>query len=98
MLKKDKLKIEDEVWTEERIRKFLDILPPEGLSADFHSLHCAYTNMRIENFEEFLEMFAEAGRDFHATNKNGESVADIIAQHRRGAPYREALQRACKQQ
>lgn len=93
MLKKDKVKILDEVWTEERIKSFLNILPPEGVNTDFHILSSAYTSMRIENFEEFLEFFAEAKRDFNATNKSGQTIATIIKQHRHGTPYLEALKK-----
>lgn len=97
MEKKDKVKILDEVWTEERVKKFLGLIPPEGVNADFHALYSAYTNMRIENFEEFVDFFAQTGRDFNATNKSGETVASIISKHRRGTPYLEALQRALPQ-
>ncbi len=93
MLKKDKEKILDEVWTEDRVKDFLNIQPPEGVNADFHALKSAYTSMRLENFEEFLGFFAQANRDFNATNPAGQTVATIISQHRHGVPYLEALKK-----
>ena len=35
----------DEFWTDERIRSFLDMLPPEGVPADYHVLLKAYRGM-----------------------------------------------------
>ena len=43
-LKKDKEKVLDEVWTQERVRDFLDVKPAEDLEADFHVLLKAYQN------------------------------------------------------
>ena len=93
MLKKDKEKILDEVWTIDRVKDFLNIQPPEGVNADFHALSSAYTSMRLENFEEFLDFFAASKRDFSATNEAGETVATIISQHRKGAHYLEAIKK-----
>ncbi len=56
-LKKDKEKVLDEVWTQERVRDFLDVKPAEDLEADFHVLLKAYQSMRLENFEEFIGFF-----------------------------------------
>lgn len=91
MQKKDKQKIIDEVWTQERIRSFLDIEPPAGENADFHVLYTAYKNMRLEDFETFLQMFADSGRDFKAQGKQGKTVIDIIRQHKKNTPFASAL-------
>jgi hypothetical protein len=92
MIKKDKAEILDEVWTEERVRSFLDLVPPTGINADFHALYTAYKCMRLDNFEEFVDFFAQAKRNFDATNQNGETVLDIIKQHRQGTDYAAALE------
>lgn len=92
MLKKDKQKVLDEVWTEERVNGFLDLEPPAGVDADFHVLNTAYKSMRLENFEQFLGFFAKAGRNVNATNEQGQTVLDIINSHRKGADYAKALQ------
>lgn len=92
MQKKDKAEILDEVWTEERVRSFLDLIPPLGINADFHALYTAYKCMRLDNFEEFVDFFAQANRHFDATNQNGETVLDIIKQHRQGSDYATVLE------
>lgn len=93
-MKKDKEKVLDEVWTEERIRSFLDQQPPKGVNADFHVLYTAYKSMRLEDFELFLEFFKTAGRDFDATDSSGNRLVTIAAQHRYGAAYAEAVNAA----
>lgn len=86
-LKKDKEKVIDEVWGEERIREFLDLLPPEGESADHHKLLKAYQSMRVENFADFVKFFVDAGGDLNVRDNSGKTVANIISQHRYGEPY-----------
>ncbi len=91
VLKKDKEKIIDPVWGEERIREFLDLLPPEGENADHHKLLKAYYSMREEDFADFVRFFVEAGGDLQAQNNNGKTVVDIISTHRYSGPYLEAI-------
>ena len=62
-LKKDKQKVLDEVWTEQRVKDFLSVQPAENIDADFHVLLKAYQSMRLENFEEFVGFFVAEGRD-----------------------------------
>ena len=45
-MKKDKERVQDEVWTEARIRSFLNLQPPAGVNADYHRLQRAYQSMR----------------------------------------------------
>ena len=49
-------KVTDEVWDDERVKRFLD-LQPSGEDADFHVLVKAYRGMRPEDFERFLGFF-----------------------------------------
>lgn len=93
-MKKDKEKVLDEVWTEERIKSFLDQQPPKGVNADFHALYTAYKSMRLEDFELFLEFFKAAGRDFDATDNNGNTLVAIAAQHCYGTVYADAVNAA----
>ena len=60
MLKKDKEKVLGEVFDDERVKSFLDYLPPAGVDRDFHLLEKAYRGMNIDNFETFLNYFREA--------------------------------------
>ena len=91
MLKKDKEKILDEVWTEDRILGFLDLIPLDGVDDDFHALSSSYKSMRLEDFDIFLGFFQEKNRNFNAKNPDGKTLLDIISTHRKGTPYTEAL-------
>lgn len=90
-LKKDKEKVLDEVWTEERVRDFLNVMPAAGVDADFHILLKAYQAMRLENFEEFVGFFVADGRDINARNPEGDTVLAIVSQHRRSTEYADVL-------
>ena len=90
-LKKDKEKVLDEVWTQERVKSFLDIQTAENVDADFHVLLKAYQSMRLENFEEFVGFFVSAGRNINAHGPDGDTALNIIAQHRNSADYVEIL-------
>jgi hypothetical protein len=85
--KKDKEKVLDEVWTEERVKSFLNLSAPVHVNEDFHVLYSAYKSMRLDNFAEFLVFFKDAGRDFSAKNEAGETVADIVANHKKSAGF-----------
>ncbi len=93
-LKKDKAKVLDEVWTEERIRGFLEIEPPAGVDADFHTLLRAYQQMRADDFASFIAMYVAAGRDINARNNQGENLLDIVATHRLGTEFAATLKAA----
>jgi hypothetical protein len=93
-MKKDKQKVLDEVWTEERVRSFLDVRPHDGSDENFHMLLKAYQSMRPSDFELFIEFFREQNRDINARDREGRSVYDIVSGHRRGAPYAAVLKAA----
>ena len=90
-LKKDKEKILDEVWTEERVKDFLSVQAPADIDPDYNVLLKAYQSMRLENFEEFVDFFVEAGRNINATNPDGETALSIIKQHSKGGDYTAVL-------
>ena len=94
-MRPDKAKVVDEVWDEQRIRSFLDKAPlAPGMNADFSALLYAYRSMRPADFEVFIEGFCQAGRNLEAVNDHGETLLDIIAQHRLAEPFRGILQAA----
>ena len=93
MQKKDKQKVLDEVWTEERIKSFLDLEAPADTDTDFHTLYTAYKSMRLDDFQIFLKFFSEAGRNFNASNKTGENLLSLVSNHHHGKDYAEALQK-----
>lgn len=90
-LKKDKEKVLDEVWTQERVKDFLNVKPAEEVEADFHVLLKAYQSMRLENFEEFVGFFVADGRDINAKGPDGNTVLSIISEHRNSTDYAEIL-------
>lgn len=90
-MKKDKEKVLDEVWTTERVKDFLQVLPAEDIEADFHTLLKAYQAMRVENFAEFVEFFIGDGRNINAKNPRGETVLAIVQQHRNSGEYADIL-------
>lgn len=65
-LKKDKKKVIGEVFDDDRIKSFLNFLPPAGVEPDYHLLEKAYRGMKVENFATFLQFFLEQGRDINA--------------------------------
>jgi hypothetical protein len=90
-IKKDKQKILGEVFDDERVKSFLNYLPPEGINADFHLLEKAYRSMNIENVITFLGFFSQAGHNLNATNSEGLTFAATIKQHGNSTPYLKAL-------
>ncbi|MFA7553734.1 MAG: PA4642 family protein [Spongiibacteraceae bacterium] len=90
-VKKDKEKVTDEVWNEQRVKDFLDVKPAEEVEADFHVLLKAYQSMRLENFAEFIEFFVAENRNLNARNPQGETALSIIKQHRSSKEYADIL-------
>ena len=93
MQKKDKEKVLDEVWTNERVKAFINLTVPDNINPDFYVLHAAYKNMRVENFSDFVEFFCEQGKDLQATNDKGQRVLDIIQSHAKSQAYAKVLEK-----
>lgn len=91
MLRKDKEKVLDEVWTPEHVRSFLDIRPSDGTDEDFFMLLKAYQSMRASDFELFVSYFTREKRDLNAKGLNGKTVLDIVSTHRHGAEFAKIL-------
>lgn len=92
-MRKDKEKVLDEVWTEDRVRQFLTVQPPAGANADFHRLEKAYQSMRADDFELFVGMFLEADHDINAKNQMGRTVLSYVVEHRNSVEFAEILKR-----
>lgn len=92
--KKDKKKILVETFSDERVKGFLNGTPPAGVAADYYLLERAYRGMNEENFATFIRFFVEADKDLNAKNPQGLSIAQVIAQHRNGGEYLDALKGA----
>jgi len=91
-MKKDKEKVLDEVWTEDRVRAFLDVQPKAGENADFHKLLKAYQSMRADDFALFLDMFLDAQGDINAADGEGRTVLSYVKEHRKSGEFAEVLQ------
>ena len=89
---KDKEKVIDEVWTEARVREFLDVKPAENIDADFHKLLKAYQAMRPEDFTDFLRLFVEAGGNINARDRAGRTVLSYMKEHRNSDEFVELMQ------
>lgn len=84
----------NEQWTDERVKSFLSLLPPEGTPSDYHLLQKAYRGMLPEQFERFVTFFVEAGHDINVRLNNGSTFLDHVNQHHSAGVYRETLERA----
>jgi hypothetical protein len=93
-MRKDKEKVVDEVWTDDRVKSFLQVRPHDEVEEDFHMLLKAYQSMRVEDFAKFIGYFLKDGRSLNSTNPDGESVLDIIDEHRRSTAYADILRSA----
>lgn len=93
-MRKDKVKVLDDVWTEDHIKSFLSIRPHDNSDEDFHMLLKAYQSMREEDFAVFVAFFKGENRNIDACGLDGRTVPDIVAEHRHGAEYAEILKSA----
>ena len=89
---KDKEVVVDEVWTEARVREFLDVKPVEAVEADFHMLQKAYQAMRADDFDKFIAMFLEQGRNINARDPQGRTVLSYVREHRKSGDYVQILE------
>lgn len=86
--------VRDEEWADARLAAFLDLEPPEGLSADYNVLLKAYRGMTAPLFERFIAIYVQAGRDINATLADGSTMLDLVDQHRKSADYARILEQA----
>ena len=94
MLKKDKQKVLDEVWTEDHVKSFLNVRPHDASDEDFHMLLKAYQSMRASDFELFVGFFTDEGRKVDAQGPEGRTVLEIVKEHRMGGDYVKVLEQA----
>lgn len=90
-MKRDKKRVEGEAWSEERLAEYLEFTTYDGTDPDFHCLYRAYTRMNEETFARFVRLFKERGRNIHATNAQGQTLAEILSRHVQAEDYRAAL-------
>ena len=93
-MRKDKPKVIDEVWTEERVKDFLEARSFDAVEEDFHMLLKAYQSMRVEDFAKFVGFFRSDGRSVNSANPQGQTVLSIVEQHRKSGAYATILRSA----
>lgn len=86
-MKKDKAKVLDEQWDDERVASFLAPRPGDGSRPDHRLLLRAYQSMRAADFARFIPLFVQAGRDLSAPGPDGRTVLEEIREHRYGTDY-----------
>ena len=93
-MKKDKEKVLDEVWTEDRVKSFLEVRSYDEVEEDFHMLLKAYQSMRAEDFAKFVGFFTADGRDLNSADPEGRTVLSIVREHRTSGDYADILVQA----
>lgn len=86
--------VTDELWTDERVQSFLEMLPPEGMPSDYNILLKAYRGMLPDTFERFIGYFIEAGRDINVRLSDGSTFLDHVSRHRKSVEYARLLEEA----
>lgn len=86
--------VRNEEWSDERIKAFLTLLPPDSVPADYHLLQKAYRGMLPEQFERFVAFFVDAGHDINVRLSNGSTFLDHVNQHRSSGAYQDILRQA----
>lgn len=85
-------KVVDEVWTDERVRSFLELTPYDDTeSVDHYVLMRAYRAMVLRDFTTFIGYFSEASRDINACSAKGETVLALVQQHKKSQGYAQVL-------
>ncbi len=81
----------DEDWSDERLKTFFELQPPEGIPKDYNIMLKAYRGMTADLFARFIPLFVEAGYDINSTLKDGSTLLDLVSSHRKSTAYADAL-------
>jgi hypothetical protein len=84
----------NEEWSDERVKAFFALIPPEGIPADYHLLQKAYRGMLPVQFERFVAFFVEGGHDINVRLNNGTTFLDHVNQHHSSGAYQDILKQA----
>lgn len=88
------LAVENEWFSDERVRSFLDARPTEGEGIDYHTLLKAYRGMVPEAFSRFISFYVEAGRNLNEPGPDGRTLLQLISGHRKATEYVQILKDA----
>lgn len=81
----------DENWSDDRLKSFLELEPPQSLPADYNILLKAYRGMTVELFQRFIAFYVEAEHDINVSLADGSTFLDLVSQHRKSTDYATAL-------
>lgn len=84
----------DEPWSDERVKGFLGLQPPEGMPAEYNMLLKAYRGMTAPLFQRFVGFYVAAGHDINVRLEDGSTFLDLVRQHRCSEEYAEILSKA----
>ncbi len=84
----------NEQWSDERLKGYLDLLPPAGMPGDYAILLKAYRGMTAELFARFIPFFIEAGKNINVQLSDGSTFLDHVREHRKSTEYATILQQA----
>ncbi|MEX0964919.1 MAG: PA4642 family protein [Pseudohongiellaceae bacterium] len=84
----------NEEWSDDRLKACLDVLPPQGMPADYNILLRAYRGMTAELFARFIPFYMEAGHDINISLADGSTFLDLLSRHRKSGEYAEILKAA----
>lgn len=84
----------NEEWSDERLKGYLELLPPAGMPRDYAILLKAYRGMTAELFARFIPFFIEAGKDINSELSDGSTFLDHVSEHRKSTEYAIILKQA----
>lgn len=84
-------KVEDEQWSDERIRGFLSLKSQDSTDTDYHILLQAYHHMTAAFFARFIVMFVQDGHNINAQSLDGETILSRISSHASSSEYVDIL-------
>ena len=84
----------DEEWSDERLKGYLELLPPSSMPRDYAILLKAYRGMTAELFARFIPFFIEAGNNINVQLNDGSTFLDHVSEHRKSAEYAAILNQA----
>lgn len=93
-MKKDKVKVTEEVLSDEKIKRFLEYRPYDDSSTDHHILLTAYRGLNEPDFEKFIAFFQAESLNLSAEDKSGNTLLSLIQQHSASKGYAEILKQA----
>lgn len=84
----------DEDWSDERVKSFLALQPLDDTHPDYHVMIKAYRYMVAFDFERFVAFFVEAGRDINAKDQDGNTILDLVSNHKSSTAFVDILEKA----